>query len=150
MKYKLLKKYYGYLFFTLFGCVLFYLYANFRILILNTPSLPYRFCVHLLKEEAERGELCILKKNGVTVVKYLVGVEGDVIRNIGDVIFVGSYIVGEAKKVNYLTPIKGQVIPAGYVFVAGTHEDSFDSRYKEFGLIKRSELRGKAIGFWKW
>lgn len=33
------------------------------------------------------------------------------------------------------TPLKSQKIPKGFVFVAGTHPQSFDSRYEEFGLI---------------
>ena len=35
------------------------------------------------------------------------------------------------------------VIPEGMVFVAGTHSDSFDSRYKEFGFVPLETVRGQ-------
>jgi conjugal transfer pilin signal peptidase TrbI len=42
--------------------------------------------------------------------------------------------------------IKGHItIPEGYLFVYGTDPDSYDSRYKEFGLIKEKEVVGIAI-----
>jgi type IV secretory pathway protease TraF len=36
------------------------------------------------------------------------------------------------------------VIPKDMLFVVGTHRESFDSRYMEFGLIKKSEVLGVA------
>lgn len=40
--------------------------------------------------------------------------------------------------------IKDIVIPTGYYFVHGNAQPSFDSRYKEFGLISESQIYGKA------
>jgi conjugal transfer pilin signal peptidase TrbI len=87
------------------------------------------------------------KYNGsnLTFVKYLVGKSGDVIKKIGDKVYVNSELIGRIKSNKGLTPIEDRVIPEGYVFVAGTHTDSLDSRYKEFGLIKESELKGRGI-----
>ena len=39
-----------------------------------------------------------------------------------------------------LTPLKEKIIPAGYLFVHGTHPQSFDSRYAEFGLMDDGEV----------
>jgi signal peptidase I len=36
-------------------------------------------------------------------------------------------------------------IPENKLFVIGTHENSFDSRYQEFGLIDKSEVIGVAV-----
>jgi conjugal transfer pilin signal peptidase TrbI len=77
----------------------------------------------------------------------LVGLEGDEVRNIDGQIFVGFQKVGAAKKTELLTPIKSKIISKGFAFVAGTHEDSLDSRYEEFGLVKLSDIQGKAVGF---
>ena len=132
----------------LVAAVLFFLAkANVRIINLVSPSLPYKFCVHLLKAKPQRGDLCVFQKRGSTIVKYLVGLEGDEVRNIDGQIFVGFQKVEAAKKTKLLTPIKSKVIPKGFAFVAGTHEDSLDSRYEEFGLVKLSDIQGKAVGF---
>jgi conjugal transfer pilin signal peptidase TrbI len=87
------------------------------------------------------------KHNGLnlTFVKYLVGKSGDVVKKVDDKVYVNSELIGSVKNNEGLAPIEGGVIPEGYVFVAGTHADSLDSRYKEFGLIKESELKGRGI-----
>ncbi len=40
-----------------------------------------------------------------------------------------------------LSPVKATIIPANTVFVRGTHLDSFDSRYEEFGLIPIDQIK---------
>ena len=47
-----------------------------------------------------------------------------------------------------LTPLKVDTVPPGYVFVAGDHVRSFDSRYEEFGLVPMDHLWGKAVIAW--
>jgi signal peptidase I len=125
-------------------------YKNVRIINILTPSVPYKCCVNLMKVYPRRGDLFVFKRNGEIFVKFLVGVEGDEIRNVDDNIYVGFWPVGAAPKTKRLTPIKDRIIPKGYVFAAGTHEDSLDCRYEEFGLVKVSDIEGKAIGFSKW
>ena len=41
--------------------------------------------------------------------------------------------------------IKDYVIPDNKIFVYGTNENSYDSRYKEFGLIDKTEVLGVSI-----
>lgn len=97
---------------------------------------------------------------GVPVIKRVVGREGDIVRHVHQgksfsdpgvpEIWVGETKVGIPLKETLagtpLTPLvfKG-VIPAGYLFVAGSHERSFDSRYEEVGLIHERHIIGKAI-----
>ncbi len=47
-----------------------------------------------------------------------------------------------------LTPLNIQMIPQGYVFVAGDNPNSFDSRYEEFGLVPMEKIWGKAVFTW--
>lgn len=46
----------------------------------------------------------------------------------------------------HFTPLttKNITIPKGYYFLHGQHYPSFDSRYKEFGLINRNQILGRA------
>jgi len=47
-----------------------------------------------------------------------------------------------------LTPVSPSIIPEGFVFVAGNHSKSFDSRYKEFGLVLVEKIKGRALWWW--
>ena len=62
-------------------------------------------------------------------------------------------LLKQTKEGNLLTPlsvknIPGEIIPTGYVFVAGDNPNSFDSRYEEFGLVPMEKIWGKAIATW--
>ena len=48
------------------------------------------------------------------------------------------------------SPFNGlsDIIPEGYLFVAGDNPQSFDSRYAEFGLVPQSKIFGKALFTW--
>lgn len=81
-------------------------------------------------------------------IKQIVGQAGDEIevdenRNVS----VAGKLIGQAKKRartgRPVAPIASGIIPQGYVFVAGLHKDSHDSRYAEIGLINISSLLGK-------
>ncbi len=54
-------------------------------------------------------------------------------------------LLDKTSKGEPLTPLSHTTIPEGYVFVAGDHPRSFDSRYEEFGLIRMENIRGRAI-----
>lgn len=47
-----------------------------------------------------------------------------------------------------LTPLRATIVPEGYVFVAGDHLRSFDSRYEEFGLVPLEKIWGKGVLTW--
>ncbi len=58
----------------------------------------------------------------------------------------GMYTVYETLSNNHFTPLTthDMVIPQGCYFVHGLHHPSFDSRYKEFGLMCDKQIFGKA------
>tara|TARA_R110000744_G_scaffold91550_3_gene177575 strand:- start:6538 stop:7047 length:510 start_codon:yes stop_codon:yes gene_type:complete len=82
-------------------------------------------------------------------VKIVIGLAGDTVDNRDGEIFVAGQSVGEAKPYardgRALEAIDDQVIPAGYVFMMGTHRDSYDSRYAEIGLIRVERIVGRAF-----
>ena len=128
------------------------LLTQVKLIYITSESVPYSCCLQLYNVEPEIGDLCVLDFHSpdsdkvTTLVKYVAGKAGDQIHVRDRKVFVNGRFVGEAKA-NNLTPIDDMTIPNGFVFVMGTHENSFDSRYKEFGLIKEKDLHGKAIGF---
>ena len=81
-------------------------------------------------------------------IKKIVGRPGDEIIVRDRDVWVSGRKVGTAKpltrKGQPLTVVTPGVIPEGYVFVAGTHKDSFDSRYAEFGFIQIADIKGYA------
>lgn len=88
-----------------------------------------------------------------TFIKQVVGAEGDVVSVRGREVFINGQLVGRAKlkaKVDdrALYPLtEVGVIPKGKYYFKAPHEDSYDSRYSEIGLIDKSDIRGKAYGF---
>ena len=85
---------------------------------------------------------------GRPYMKKVVGVQGDVVTWKGREVFINGEPFGVAKEYSR----KGEklalgfsgVIPAGHVFVVGTHKDSLDSRYALMGLVKHEHFIGKA------
>ena len=71
--------------------------------------------------------------------KRVAGVAGEPVRIEGGVVLVGGRTVaalhGPMMAKRRLSAASAGVIPAGHLFVTGEHERSFDSRYREFGLI---------------
>src|SRR5262249_1005979 len=72
-------------------------------------------------------------------VKGVVGVPGDLVEHRDGVAFVAGAEVGrildETRQGRPLEPGPVGVIPPGFVFVQGLNERSYDSRYKDVGLI---------------
>lgn len=144
---------------VLYGILLGILITQVKLVHLTSESIPYKYCVQFYNVKPERGDLCVFdyyskgktrkerKESKFTFIKYIAGMEGDYVRREGNKVYVNDELIGEAKKDSGLHPIDSKKIPEGYVFVRGTHEDSLDSRYQEFGLIKEENLRGKAIGW---
>ncbi len=58
----------------------------------------------------------------------------------------GAYPTYDTLSGYHFTPLttKNMIIPMGYYFLHGQHHPSFDSRYKEFGLINKNQILGKA------
>lgn len=83
----------------------------------------------------------------VSLVKAVACDEGDTLTEQGNAYLCNGAFLCRAKDYS----LKGEkldhfhytgVIPEGYAFMAGTHKDSYDSRY--FGFIKKSDIKYKA------
>lgn len=123
---------------------------NIQILRNTSQSLPYHVFLYFPKMKAGRGDITVYKFNDQYIIKKISGIAGDYITHGKDgAVFVCSDKIGlpvkEDSKGVQLYPIAEGMIPEGYVFLSGTHKRSYDSRYKNVGLIQESGLRGKAI-----
>ncbi|RTL56490.1 MAG: conjugative transfer signal peptidase TraF [Rhodocyclaceae bacterium] len=126
-----------------------------------TPSLPYR--VALLSHDVRpphRGELIIFAFDGPVQEAYpglrgqpffkiVRGLPGDRITVADHQVAVNGESMGAAKPHAWdgrpLTPITPGVIPAGHYYVQGTSPDSFDSRYRESGLVAADQVIGHVM-----
>ncbi len=89
------------------------------------------------------GDRIIHNKSGITVIPK----ESD-----------GLSLLTKTSKGKLLTPIVpfngdqfngwSKTIPEGCLFVAGDNPKSFDSRYKEFGLVPMEKVWGKGVFTW--
>ena len=83
--------------------------------------------------------------------KRVIGFPGDPIMREKEGIKVGDRLLPLISKTTEgypLTPLTKTVVPEGYLFVAGDHPRSIDSRYEEFGLVSQGNIYGKAIFAW--
>jgi len=62
----------------------------------------------------------------------------------------GTYPTFDVLSHYHFTPLTTTdlVIPKEYYFVHGNAHPSFDSRYKEFGLVSEAQIYGKAYPLW--
>ncbi len=80
----------------------------------------------------ENGDVVLFEKDGTFYIKRVYASPGEVVRINGEVICYWAD-----------TP---SAVPEGYLFVCGDNkENSFDSRYPEFGLIPISSVWGYAL-----
>jgi conjugal transfer pilin signal peptidase TrbI len=123
-----------------------------------TPSLPYTLLVIDKRAAVGHQDLVAFpyaghalagRVAGITMLKRVVGMPADSIlvdrRNVS----VAGHYVGHAlfktSTGEPLVPVSPGVVPDGFLFVAGDHPMSFDSRYREFGFVDQSHVIGKAI-----
>jgi signal peptidase I len=87
----------------------------------------------------------------LSLAKRVLGLPGDKVRRQKGTLLVGPYklpLLASTSEGKPLTPLQVDTIPQGYVFVAGDHSRSLDSRYEEFDLVPVEEVWGK--GVWAW
>ncbi|WP_298332691.1 signal peptidase I [Asticcacaulis sp.] len=82
-------------------------------------------------------------------VKRVVGLPGDLVEHRGGDVFVAGRRVGPVQTQTLqgrpLQPGPAGIIPEGYLFLAGSHERSYDSRYAEIGLVPVTAVVGRAV-----
>lgn len=118
-------------------------FMDYGIRLNHSNSLPYYiFISKPLTHPLSKGEYVgfyhpILKLHAG---KILIGLPGDQVRLENEKVFVndteiGLYQAKSASGISY-NAIDAGTIPEGMAFVYTPSKDSYDSRYKEFGLVK--------------
>lgn len=138
------------------GIVVWFVAHNYYSLGINaTDSLPHT--LFIIKKgvlpEAEDKYL-VFKKRGnkrygdSSFIKLIGGRGGDLIKEEGGRYYINGNYVGTAKgfskKNEAVEKTPSGIIPHGYYFVYTLHKDSYDSKYKEVGLIAASDVIGVA------
>ena len=77
------------------------------------------------------------------------GLPGDTVTVADRQVAVNGENVGIAKAHAYdhrpLAPIAPTIIPPGHYYVQGTSPDSFDSRYRDSGLVRAEQVIGVVV-----
>lgn len=126
-----------------------------------TASVPHRVALVRYGHGApQRGDLIVYAfagqmqarhrgLRGQPFFKRVTGLPGDVVTVSGRAVFVNGQPVGSARthtrERQPLTAIAPQVIPAGHYYVQGSSPDSFDSRYRESGLVRAEQVLGVVV-----
>lgn len=123
-----------------------------------TPSLDgVRFLVFQKVTPIKKGDIVAIqghdyKHLGIQpYAKRVIGFAGDLITKEQNAIKIGSRtlpLIEKTKEGYSLTPTREAIVPEGYLFVAGDHPRSIDSRYEEFGLVPVEKVWGKAVITW--
>ena len=137
--------------FCFIGCVFYITFGfHYHLFHMNaSQSLPHTvYVTKPFHAPLKRGDYILFNHPlfKAPIIKQILGVEGDVItHNEGALQINDTHLFLSPTRSNGtpLNPLKTAIVPKGYVFVAGTHLHSFDSRYEEFGLIAIDVGRGR-------
>lgn len=126
-----------------------------------TPSLPYRVAwLERGAQSLQRGDFIVFAFDGAAQARYpglhgqpffkiVRGLPGDVVTVAGRRVAINGEEVGAAKERAYdrspLAPITPTVIPPGHFYVQGISPDSFDSRYRDSGLVRTEQVIGVVV-----
>jgi conjugal transfer pilin signal peptidase TrbI len=121
-----------------------------------TESLPGTLFLVEKDVMPARGELMAFRwenswpyPRGSLFLKRLIGLPGSLVIATGRAFFVDGAPVGRAKEHattgERLEPGPVGIIPDGRYYVAGSHPDSLDSRYRLTGWVSRQQIVGKAL-----
>ncbi len=130
---------------------------RYHLAINRTHSLPQKlFVIERGNQDVEVGDyVAFYPKKSATggyrleFIKEVACKEGQKLEQVERVIYCDGKEIAKAKPVSLkgepLIAISSRVLGEDEFFVRGTHPDSYDSRYDQFGLIDRCRLVGKAL-----
>ena len=119
-----------------------------------SESVPYRLFYLTGSKNIKKGDYVVFSHAfHPKVVKQVVGVGGDSIdfkdKRLKVTSNGGLAWEGVVRRIDskghLVSPIRSQVIPHDTFFVAGSHEDSYDSRYQSFGLVESQAVISRAL-----
>jgi conjugal transfer pilin signal peptidase TrbI len=129
--------------------------ANFTVGLNVTESLPDRFFLIHRGEQPGRGDYVAFRwpgggpyPAGVTFIKQIAGLSGDVVTQVDRDYFVNGQPMGHAKPLNRqgltLEPGPTGTLPDAAYYVRAQHPDSLDSRYGLTGWVSQAQIIGRA------
>jgi len=133
-----------------------YTFGSYYTIGINmTDSLPNKlYLIAKGKLPTSRGEYIAFnapnnKIHEQSFVKLVGGIEGDIVEEESRKFYINGMLIGFAKEYNK----KGEktelgftgVIPKGCYFVYSNHKDSYDSKYKNIGLVCGADVIGSAF-----
>jgi conjugal transfer pilin signal peptidase TrbI len=129
-------------------------HTHYAIGLNASPSLPHQFYLIQKGKAPQRGEYVAFRwagggpyPAGVTFVKVLAGMPGDVVVRANRDFYVNGAAVGRAKEVGRqgqpLDAGQAGTLPPGRYYVWAAHPDSLDSRYAITGWITQDQIIGR-------
>ena len=133
-------------FYLLIGSYLICDWAWIGLRINTSESLPFHAFASTPLKEIQRDLYVSLHHplNSIKLAKKIVGIPGDEIKIDHQHVYLNGknygMILDKTRSGTSIHPISEGLIPEGFVFVHASHPQSFDSRYKEFGLIRVDQI----------
>ena len=129
--------------------------AHFTVGLNVTESLPVRFFLIHRGEQPGRGDYVAFRwlgggpyPAGVTFIKQIAGLSGDVVTQVDRDYFVNGQSMGHAKPLSRqgltLEPGPTGTLPDAAYYVRAPHPDSLDSRYRLTGWVSQAQIIGRA------
>ncbi|CDZ81954.1 conjugal transfer pilin processing protease TraF [Candidatus Rubidus massiliensis] len=119
----------------------------FGVRVNTSPSLPQT--IFILKNRPNKfnyDDYIVFRVNGFTkkFVKIIKGLPGDTVTIKENYLYINGencgYIKSQSDSGKKYHPIQEGTIPDGYLYAYASHPDSFDSRYREFGLVNENAV----------
>jgi len=119
----------------------------FGIRINVSKSVPHTIFISEPTTSIHRGQYVAIyhPKSSLLLVKKIIGLPGDSIEVRDNRLIVNNQehglVLKQSKSGHTLTPIQQQQVHENHLFAYAPHEESFDSRYQEFGLVRIEHVK---------
>ena len=142
----------------MFIAIAVFCYNNYGYARNISSSLPHKNFFIIKNKKIQAGDYILFEapKNsaydGMFLIKQVLGGNGDKVIVKSRDVFVNDKLAATAKthtKAGQVLTVAHDIeITKGSYFVATTHQDSYDSRYLDFGLIHEKDISGVAYALW--